>query len=35
MFALHVVQGREEGALNRVGEYCLKNLVNRLYERRQ
>ena len=35
MFALHVVQGREEGALNRVGHYCLKNLVNRLYERRQ
>ena len=35
MFALHVVQGREEGALNRVGQYCLANLVNRLYERRQ
>ena len=35
MFALHVVQGREEGALNLVGQYCLKNLVNRLYERRQ
>ena len=35
MFALHVVQGREEGALNRVGQYCLKNLVNRLYERRR
>ena len=34
MFALHMVQGREEGALNRVGEYCLMNLVNRLYERR-
>ena len=32
MFGLHVVQGREEGALNRVGQYCLKNLVNRLYE---
>jgi hypothetical protein len=35
MFAMHLVQGREEGALNRVGHYCLKNLVNRLYERRQ
>ena len=35
MFAMHVVQGREEGALNRVGHYCLKNLVNRLYERRK
>ena len=34
MCAMHVVQGREEGALNRVGHYCLKNLVNRLYERR-
>ena len=33
MFALHMVQGREEGALNRAGEYCLKNLVNRLYAR--
>ncbi len=33
MFAMHVVQGREEGALNRVGLYCLRNLVNRLYER--
>ena len=35
MLGLHVVQGREEGALNRVGHYCLKNLVNRLYERRR
>ena len=34
MFALHMVQEHEEGALNRVGQYCLKNLVNRLYERR-
>ena len=34
MLVMHVVQGREEGALNRVGQYCLKNLVNRLYERR-
>ena len=33
MLGLHVVQGREEGALNQVGHYCLKNLVNRLYER--
>ena len=33
MFAMHMVQGREEGALNRVGHYCLQNLVNRLYER--
>ena len=35
MLGLHVVQGREEGALNRVGHYCLENLVNRLYERRR
>ena len=34
MFAMHLIQGREEGALNRVGQYGLKNLVNRLYERR-
>ena len=34
MFAMHLVQGREESALNRVGQYCLKNLVNRLYEGR-
>ena len=34
MFAMHLIQGREEGALNRVGEYCLDNLINRLYEKR-
>ena len=34
MLAMHVVQGQEEGALNRVGQYCLRNLVNRLYEQR-
>ena len=34
MATMHVVQGREEGALNRVGQYCLRNLVNRLYEQR-
>lgn len=28
----HIVQSREEGALNRVGQYCLDNLINRLYE---
>lgn len=32
MFALHLVQGREEVALNRIGQYCLDNLINRLYE---
>ena len=34
MLAMHVTQGREEGALNRVGQYGLANLVNRLYEPR-
>jgi len=33
MFTMHLVQGREEGVLNRVGQYCLKNFVNRLYEK--
>ncbi|NNG02863.1 MAG: hypothetical protein HKM95_02025 [Inquilinus sp.] len=28
----HIVQAREEGALNAVGQYCLDNLINRLYE---
>ena len=32
-FAMHLIQGREEAALNRVGEYRFSNLVNRLYER--
>ncbi len=27
----HVVQAREEGVLNQVGQYCLDNLINRLY----
>lgn len=31
VFLLHVVQEREEGALNRAGDYCLRNLINRLY----
>ena len=34
MATMHVVQGREEGALNRVGQYGMSNLVNRLYEQR-
>ena len=32
MFVLHLVQGKEEAALNRIGQYCLDNLINRLYE---
>lgn len=34
MFAMHIMQEREEGALNRIGQYCLRNLVNRLHEER-
>ncbi len=34
MFAMHVLQEREEGALNQIGQYCLRNLVNRLHEER-
>ena len=33
VFALHIAQGREEMALNRSGQYCLDNLINRLYEK--
>ena len=29
----HIAQGREEGALNHAGQYCLDNLINRLYEK--
>jgi len=29
----HIAQSREELALNRAGQYCLDNLINRLYEK--
>ena len=32
VFLMHLAQGREETALNRAGQYCLDNLINRLYE---
>ena len=32
VFAMHIIQGREERALNTAGQYCLDNLINRLYE---
>ena len=35
VFLTHLAQGREEAALNRAGQYCLDNLVNRLYEQNQ
>ncbi len=34
MFAMHLIQGREENTLNKIGQYCLDNLINRLYEKR-
>lgn len=33
VFFMHVVQAREEKSLNDAGQYCLDNLINRLYER--
>lgn len=32
VFFLHIVQAREELALNGAGQYCMDNLINRLYE---
>ena len=32
VFLLHIVQGKEEIALNSAGQYCLDNLISRLYE---
>ena len=34
MFAMHIIEEREEGTLNWIGQYCLRNLVNRLQEER-
>jgi len=31
VFIMHIVQGHEEHSLNRAGQYCLDNLINRLY----
>jgi biopolymer transport protein ExbB/TolQ len=33
VFLQNVIQGREETALNKAGQYCLDNLINRLYSR--
>ncbi len=33
VLAQNQVQAREEGALNEAGQYCLDNLINRLYEK--
>ncbi|MDE2730341.1 MAG: MotA/TolQ/ExbB proton channel family protein [Bacteroidota bacterium] len=32
VFLQHIAQGKEETALNSAGQYCLDNLINRLYE---
>ena len=32
VFFMHLAQGREESALNNTGQYCMDNLINRLYE---
>ena len=31
VFILHLVQEKEESALNSAGDYTLRNLINRLY----
>ena len=31
VFLLHIIQTHEERVLNRIGQYCLDNLINRLY----
>lgn len=31
VFIMHIVQGREERAISRSGQYCLDNLITRLY----
>ncbi len=33
VFLQNIIQGREENTLNRAGQYCLDNLINRLYSR--
>ena len=33
VFALQLTQAREERVLNRAGQYCLDNLINRLYDK--
>ena len=33
VFFMHLTQAREENALNQSGQYCMDNLINRLYER--
>ena len=32
MFAIHILQEKEEGTVNQIGQYCLRNLSNRLHQ---
>jgi len=32
VFLMHIMQGREESALNQAGQYCWDNLVNKFHE---
>jgi biopolymer transport protein ExbB/TolQ len=31
VLVMHICQGREEGALNKSGQYCIDHLINKLY----
>lgn len=33
VFMLHIIQEKEEMALNKIGHYCMDNLITRLYEK--
>jgi len=34
VFLMHLSQGKEEGNVNSIGQYCLDNLINRLLEQK-
>lgn len=33
MCAMHVIQGREESTINKIGQYCMDHFITRLYEK--
>lgn len=33
MWVMHIIQAKEEGYLNNCSQYCLRNFINRLYEK--
>jgi len=35
VFLMHLIQEKEERALNSAGQYCLDNLINRLFEKQE